>query len=133
MQIRRLQTGVIALSVLLLGTLGIVALRQVAHARRLRRMALTDELTRLPNRRHILALAEEEMRLARRRHRPLCLMALDVDHFKRINDRVGHDAGDRVLQRVAQACAQAVQRDGHVGRVGGEEFLILLPAADANA
>jgi diguanylate cyclase (GGDEF)-like protein len=73
------------------------------------------------------------MRQARRRHRPLCLMSLDVDHFKRINDRLGHDAGDRVLQRVALACAQAVQREGHVGRVGGEEFLILLPAADANA
>lgn len=132
-QIRRLQSVAIALGALLLGTLGLFALRQVAHARRLRSMALTDELTRLPNRRHILALAEEAMRQVRRRGGALSLMALDVDHFKRINDRHGHDAGDRVLVRVAQACQQALCRDGRVGRVGGEEFLVLLPAADAQA
>jgi diguanylate cyclase (GGDEF)-like protein len=88
---------------------------------------MTDELTRLPNRRHILALAGEQVQAARQGGEPFCLVALDVDHFKRINDTYGHDVGDLVLQRVAHACRSALRREDWIGRTGGEEFLAVLP------
>jgi diguanylate cyclase (GGDEF)-like protein len=127
-QIRRLQNSVIAMAVLLVLFLAAFAARQVIHGQRLRTLALTDELTKLPNRRHIFALAAEGLQENRRRGCSLYLLSLDVDHFKRINDTLGHDAGDRVLQRVARACERALPREGRVGRVGGEEFLMLIPA-----
>jgi diguanylate cyclase (GGDEF)-like protein len=132
-KIRRLQASVIALAVSLLLIAVVFAWRQVGYARRLRALALTDELTRLPNRRHIFELASERLQASRRQGEALCVMSLDVDHFKRINDTFGHDAGDRVLQRVARACESAVQHGGRVGRVGGEEFLIVLPTANIDA
>jgi diguanylate cyclase (GGDEF)-like protein len=89
---------------------------------------MTDELTRLPIRRLILAAAEEELQRAEAGGEPFSVLALDIDLFKRINDTWGHAAGDAVLQRVAHACRSALRPGDRLGRTGGEEFTVLLPA-----
>ncbi len=128
-RIRGLQRAVIALGALLLALAIGLAARQLRRARHLHLLAMTDELTRLPNRRAFFARAGAELAAARRAGGTLSLLALDVDHFKRINDHHGHDSGDRVLQRVAHAARVALREGDLVGRTGGEEFLALLPRA----
>ncbi|HST60394.1 MAG TPA: GGDEF domain-containing protein, partial [Longimicrobium sp.] len=130
-RVRRLQTVVIALSAVIMLVLAALIVRHVASARLLRTMALTDELTKLPNRRHLFAVADARLGDAGRRNEPVSILALDVDHFKRINDTFGHDVGDVVLRRVAQACRGVLRHDDHIGRTGGEEFVAVLPHADA--
>jgi diguanylate cyclase (GGDEF)-like protein len=127
-RIRRLQTIILILGAAILLSMAFMAVRLVRDARRMRVMAMTDELTRLPNRRHILAGAEEELERARTAGAPFSLLALDIDHFKQINDMLGHAAGDSVLQRVAHACRVALRPGDRIGRTGGEEFIVLLPA-----
>jgi diguanylate cyclase (GGDEF)-like protein len=129
-RIEKLQRMVMLLALAVATVLALLVARHVASARRLRELATTDELTRLPNRRHLLALAETRLAHARRRHEPLSVLALDVDRFKSINDTHGHHAGDVVLARVAQAVRGALRSGDTVGRTGGEEFLALLPGAD---
>jgi diguanylate cyclase (GGDEF)-like protein len=102
--------------------------RQTVHAQRMRDLAMTDELTRLPNRRHLMALADAQVERGRRDGVVFCILALDIDHFKRVNDNYGHDAGDVVLQRFARACRDALRASDVIGRTGGEEFIALLPA-----
>jgi diguanylate cyclase (GGDEF)-like protein len=94
--------------------------------------ALTDELTRLPNRRHLLMRADEQVKAARAGGSGFGVLAVDVDHFKRINDHCGHAVGDAVLQRVAEALRAALRDADHVGRTGGEEFVAVLPGASAS-
>ena len=132
-RIRRLQLAVLVLSAAVIAALVLLAARQLRHARRLRVTAMTDELTRLPNRRHLLALAGEQLRAARARGTGFGVLALDVDHFKRINDTHGHEAGDVVLRRVAETLRGALREGDHLGRTGGEEFVALLPGAGAEA
>jgi diguanylate cyclase (GGDEF)-like protein/PAS domain S-box-containing protein len=92
----------------------------------LERLATTDHLTGLLNRRAFLDATEREIRRAHRYGQPLALIMLDVDHFKRINDGHGHPAGDEVLRRIAATC-RGMLRDGDLmGRLGGEEFAITL-------
>jgi diguanylate cyclase (GGDEF)-like protein len=67
------------------------------------------------------------MRQAKARQEPLAVLALDIDRFKHINDSFGHAAGDRVLQHVARTCAEALRDADLLGRIGGEEFLVVLP------
>lgn len=124
--IRHWQYAALGLSVLAIGALGVMVKRQMDHARRMRDLALTDELTRLPNRRHFLELAHQAVAQAQREHAPLAFAALDIDHFKRINDTYGHAVGDVVLQRVSHAARLALRPGDVIGRVGGEEFLVLL-------
>jgi diguanylate cyclase (GGDEF)-like protein len=97
------------------------------HRARLTEVAERDELTRLPNRRKILQLAELEFAQARRRRSSLVVGVLDIDHFKRINDQHGHDGGDRVLRSFGSAATGALRGTDSLGRWGGEEFLVLLP------
>jgi len=93
----------------------------------LRRLSLTDLLTDLPNRRHILSHLERELERARRTGRALACIMLDIDHFKHINDVYGHQMGDHVLVAFA-GCIRANCRKWDVaGRWGGEEFLVLCP------
>lgn len=127
-RIRRLQTIILLLGGGIILTMAFMAVRLVRDARRMRAMAMTDELTRLPNRRHILAAAEEELARAGAGGAPFSLLALDIDHFKQINDTFGHAAGDTVLQRVAHACRIALRPGDRIGRTGGEEFIVLLPS-----
>lgn len=102
-----------------------------ALARQLRELADTDALTGTSSRRAFMERAAEEFQRARRYGHPLCVAMLDIDDFKRVNDRHGHGLGDLVLARVA-AMGMARLRDGvdHCGRLGGEEFGILLPETD---
>ena len=104
-------------------------LKQVAEmglmTRKLRTAALTDFLTELPNRRYATSRLEQEWAAAERLGRPLSVVLIDIDHFKRINDEHGHDIGDLVLQATAQALRSRTRRGDVVCRLGGEEFLVL--------
>jgi diguanylate cyclase (GGDEF)-like protein/putative nucleotidyltransferase with HDIG domain len=118
------------LSVALVGPLLAIQLYQRAIVRALRamRLALTDPLTGLGNHRHFHERLERELRHAHERRLPLTLCLVDVDDFKRINDRFGHPAGDRVLSQIAGRLRQT----GEAFRLGGDEFALLLPGYDEN-
>ena len=90
-------------------------------------LAMRDTLTGLNNRTHFMPAAQRELDLARRHSQPLALLVLDVDHFKNINDTMGHLGGDEVLVQVAKRCAQALRTTDLLARWGGEEFIMLLP------
>lgn len=102
-------------------------------AEELKRMATTDELTGLANRRHYLDLSSQEIKRSRRMNTPLTVCLLDVDHFKHINDTYGHAAGDAALRAIAGACRESLREMDIFGRFGGEEFTITLPDTDALA
>jgi diguanylate cyclase len=118
----------IATTLLLLAVLANFYLRAVLRAeRRLHDLATTDTLTSLANRRRGLEVAVQHLGRRRRDGAPLSFILGDVDHFKSVNDRFGHDKGDRLLTQVAQALQGAVREHDTVCRWGGEEFLIVLP------
>jgi diguanylate cyclase (GGDEF)-like protein len=94
------------------------------------RMASTDELTGLANRRGFRALAEQAVRLCRSAQRPAALLYLDLNGFKQINDTYGHGEGDRALIAFATILRLAVREGDVIGRLGGDEFAVLLPDAD---
>lgn len=89
-------------------------------------LALVDPLTRLWNRSGITSLLDKEWSEAARAKKPMTLVMADIDHFKKINDTYGHPAGDEVLKTVAKKLLQQLRGEDAVGRVGGEEFLIIL-------
>ena len=96
----------------------------------LERIAYRDPLTNLLNRREINRVLDIEIDRAQRHKYPLSVLMLDFDHFKSINDNHGHQMGDRVLQVSADALLECSRKTDFVGRVGGEEFVILLPITD---
>jgi diguanylate cyclase (GGDEF)-like protein len=117
--------GVVALFVLIA-----FAVRERANASKQRKLALTDPLTGAPNRRamehHVLdALDNKDKRPA-----PIAIGVIDLDHFKQVNDTYGHDVGDAVLQQFVQVCTPCIRKEDVLGRIGGEEFLLVLPNAN---
>jgi diguanylate cyclase (GGDEF)-like protein len=94
-------------------------------------LAMTDELTGVPNRRAVLNHLEPLLR--RDSVEPCSILIIDIDYFKAINDQLGHSTGDEVLKVVAATVRSAVSEPAFFGRLGGEEFLIVLPATDLNA
>ena len=96
----------------------------------MRRLATTDALTGIANRRQLMSAGEAEFARARRYTQPFALLMLDIDHFKTINDTWGHPTGDRVLVALAETLREALRTQDVVGRFGGEEFLLVLPATD---
>jgi diguanylate cyclase (GGDEF)-like protein len=120
-----LQTIVIVLSLLLLGLLTIMALRQRRGAQRLHALAMTDELTGAPNRR--AALTRLEALLQQGDAPPCSVLLIDIDHFKSINDQHGHPAGDETLRLLTTQLRNAVMAPAFLGRLGGEEFIAVLP------
>jgi diguanylate cyclase (GGDEF)-like protein len=94
---------------------------------RLEQEAQHDYLTNLVNRRYLATLAQREISRAQRFERPLSVMLVDIDHFKKVNDQYGHDTGDQVIREMGQLLAQQMRASDVVGRHGGEEFALLLP------
>jgi diguanylate cyclase (GGDEF)-like protein/PAS domain S-box-containing protein len=90
-------------------------------------LAMTDHLTNLYNRRYFMQRGAEEFKRARRNNQPLALLMLDVDQFKKVNDTHGHEAGDMALQQIAAVLKSTLRETDILGRMGGEEFAILLP------
>lgn len=103
-----------------------------AKNRELERLAITDELTGLFNRRHFMTRLGHEWELLERSPRPapLSLVILDLDHFKEVNDRFGHQAGDRALAETARRLHRAARKADTLARYGGEEFAMVLPFTD---
>lgn len=124
---RRWQWTAISLAAVLVLVLVAVVLRQIAKARRLRLLAMTDPLTGLANRRHTDYRGSEAFKMARLTAQPFCVLAIDIDHFKAVNDTHGHAVGDTVLQRVGRECQRTLRKLDLMGRIGGEEFTGLLP------
>jgi diguanylate cyclase (GGDEF)-like protein len=90
------------------------------------RLSMTDELTGVANRRATINALEQELARSQRTSTPFTLAMLDLDHFKQINDTHGHDAGDQVLREVTQRLKGALRQADFIGRLGGEEFLLIL-------
>ena len=90
-------------------------------------LSRTDGLTGLMNRSHVVKMFEQEKQACESTKVPLAVIMIDLDHFKSINDRWGHDVGDRVLIAASNTLKQSVRQGDHVGRYGGEEFLVILP------
>jgi two-component system, cell cycle response regulator len=107
------------------------AARQFALDRELRSLALMDELTGLYNRRAFLALAAQQLKVARRKGETLLLFFADLDHLKQINDVYGHREGDGALIRTARALQRTFRTSDIVARLGGDEFAVL--ALDASS
>ena len=98
--------------------------------RKLRQASLTDPLTRLPNRRHAMEELKRHWQFSDRHSIPLSVVMIDIDHFKNFNDTYGHDIGDLVLRESSQTFRQTVRTADMVCRLGGEEFLVILPESD---
>ena len=123
--VHRLQAIVLILTISLVLLLTLLAVFQHRSTLRMRLLAMTDELTSVPNRRAVLGRLDA---LLRRVEPGLCsILIIDIDFFKAINDQLGHSTGDEVLKVVAATVRSAVSDPGFFGRLGGEEFLIVLP------
>jgi diguanylate cyclase (GGDEF)-like protein len=127
---KRWQGLLLTLAAIGLVGLIVLAVRQWRRSHSLSHLAMTDELTGLPNRRSIYQSGKLLLDTYRQAGANFSLLVFDVDYFKRINDTWGHDVGDRVLQKIAAAAAQCLRSDDRLGRTGGEEFLVTLPGAD---
>lgn len=123
-ELRYWQALVAGLLVLLLLAL---ALYLLARARKLQALSSTDELTGIDNRRRIQAQGLKWFAQSKEEDKPFAVLMLDIDHFKLVNDQLGHQAGDQVLIAVARCIAGQLRSLDLVGRNGGEEFLVLLP------
>ncbi len=108
-----------------------VALENARRHRLVERQAATDELTGLPNRRLFMRSLTTEVARAKRAGGVFSVVMLDIDDFKRVNDRFGHDAGDRALRVFSDVLRSAMRETDVAARIGGEEFACLLPSSDA--
>lgn len=126
-----LQATVILLSAMLLALLTMLVLRQRRGARHMRALAMTDELTGAPNRRAVLTFLGT---LLHPGDAPPCsILVIDIDHFKSINDQYGHPVGDVTLQLLTTRLRSAAPELAFLGRLGGEEFVVVLPNTDMHA
>ena len=100
---------------------------QVRAEQQLQSLVFSDHLTGVLNRRGLMEAGQRECARAARQSSPFSVIILDADHFKKINDNFGHDIGDRVLIEIAKTCSATARVSDVVGRIGGEEFAILLP------
>jgi diguanylate cyclase (GGDEF)-like protein len=99
----------------------------------LKRLATTDTLTGAANRRSFFELAQQDFKRVQRYKNSVAFLILDIDHFKTINDNYGHQGGDEVLRVFVQACKKELREADVFGRIGGEEFAILLPETDQSS
>ncbi|MCL1068980.1 GGDEF domain-containing protein [Shewanella olleyana] len=127
---KELQQVIIVLVAIILIIMTLYAAKQVKRKQLFKNLALTDELTQLANRRHTYNLAKSYIEQARKDNTSFSLISFDADHFKKVNDTLGHDIGDKVLVQLAEVSRNLMRSSDTVGRVGGEEFLVLLPGAN---
>jgi diguanylate cyclase (GGDEF)-like protein len=129
----KLLTGGLFLSfmVILLTSVGFLVLQKDRAEEAATKLAVTDPLTGTFNRRTFLELADKEIARARRGKAPLSVVLFDLDHFKSINDKYGHLAGDHVLKRFVQIAKMCLRQEDLLVRYGGEEFCLLLPETNA--
>ena len=124
------------MSGILIGLVAYIALAHLAVEDRLQKSlrdaAFRDPLTRLYNRRFVFKAFRDELKRFQRYADPFSVILADADHFKKINDKFGHPAGDAALKAIAEACDKSVRDIDTVGRFGGEEFIILLPHTKAD-
>ena len=129
----RLVIAVFLVLALLTGVIWCLARRLVKKLDRLQRrytaLISTDELTRLRNRRYVMRRLEEECERADRLGAPLSILLIDLDHFKQVNDTFGHPFGDQALRQSATRMKETLRRYDVLGRIGGEEFLVISPGA----
>ncbi|WP_052769084.1 GGDEF domain-containing protein [Aurantiacibacter marinus] len=130
--------GLVGLLLLAVGSVFAMALRrslerEAAAFDKIRRFAETDELTGLSNRRELLRSLDRMIGASKRSSRPLSIAILDIDRFKRVNDTYGHPAGDEVIKAVGQVATQMMRDQDVIGRLGGEEFVIIFPDCDTDA
>jgi diguanylate cyclase (GGDEF)-like protein len=118
--------------VIILTSVGFLVLQKDRVEAEATKLAVTDPLTGTFNRRTFLELAEKEISRARRSKEPLSLVLFDLDHFKAINDKYGHPAGDHVLKRFVQVAKMCLRQEDLLVRYGGEEFCLLLPQTNTN-
>ncbi len=126
---RNLWWQVVTLGTVLLALLLILSLWQFYKKRRTRILSMTDELTKLPNRQHILTFLGDQAKNAYEEEQPLSVITFDIDNFKQVNDKNGHEGGDLVIKTVADVSNQALRRGDRIGRLGGKEFLVVLPGS----
>ncbi|MDI1252448.1 diguanylate cyclase [Thermomonas sp.] len=126
-QARHWQALSLVLAALFVALLSSLALRQWKKSRRLRSLTMTDPLTNVGSRIGIEHEAEQAIAMSTRTDTPLSLLMLDLDHFKAINDRYGHAAGDRVLRETAATWHAQLRGRDPLGRIGGEEFVVVCP------
>lgn len=118
--------------IIVLIAMGLVLMTKERADVRNHTLAMQDELTGLNNRRAIQQVLTRQIALARRSHRPLALLLIDIDHFKQINDTHGHLSGDKALRDVALCLRERLRAQDLVGRWGGEEFIAILPDTDVS-
>ncbi len=121
-------TFISVMATALLGSVGFILMIKERTDREIMHLAMTDSLTGVPNRRALMDQAA--LVLAQRSGRPMSLLMIDVDHFKRINDTYGHPAGDEVLRQATALMAQRLRGGDVLGRYGGEEFCVIAPDTD---
>jgi len=98
--------------------------------RKLIELASIDPLTGVNNRRNFMDLGERELAIHQRQNRPMCVAMMDLDYFKHINDDYGHKIGDEALKLFSRVCTGALRTSDIIGRLGGEEFALILPDTD---
>lgn len=129
-RVRQWQQVALLLGGLLIVLLLWLAYRQVRFTRRLQQIANTDPLTGIANRRSIELQGQRMLEQAAINNLPMAVALIDIDHFKQVNDTYGHQVGDVVLARIAAVCRDTLRLGDVIGRIGGEEFLVLLPGVD---
>lgn len=126
----QMQIIIIVLVAIILAIVSVFAYKQLMRKQQFKFLALTDELTKLSNRRDTYAQGQHFLKAAQQSAKPFSIISFDADHFKKVNDNLGHEIGDKVLIKLASICSSMMRETDVVGRVGGEEFLVLLPNID---